>query len=88
MPPKGRRSAKAPRLPAGRKQAQDPKDAQAYDHEEKLLLRPDVGLQSQFKQKKQPKTYRYDPSLDPALSWDVSVEPDPRLNPFAGKVIA
>lgn len=56
MPPKGRRSAKA-------KQAQDPKDAQAYDHEEKLLLRPDVGLQSQFKLKKQPKTYRYDPSL-------------------------
>lgn len=70
MPPKGRRSAKAPRLPAGRKRAQDPKDAQAYDHEEKLLLRPDVGLQSQFKQKKAPKTYRYDPSLDPALSWD------------------
>lgn len=74
MPPKGRRSAKAPRLPAGRKQAQNPKDAQAYDHEEKLLLRPDVGLQPQFKQKKQPKTYRYDPSLDPALSWDGSAD--------------
>ncbi|MBZ0159077.1 hypothetical protein [Candidatus Methylomirabilis sp.] len=30
-------------------------------------------MQSQFKQKA-PKTYRYDPSLDPALSWDVSVD--------------
>jgi adenine-specific DNA-methyltransferase len=67
MPPKGRRPAKA-------KRAQDPKDAQAYDHEQKLLLRPDVGLQSQFKQKKAPKTYRYDPSLDPALSWDGSAD--------------
>ncbi|MDD5559168.1 hypothetical protein [Candidatus Methylomirabilis sp.] len=61
MPPKGRRPAKA-------KRAQDSKDAQAYDHKEKPLLRPDVWLQSQFKQRKQPKTYRYDPSLDPALS--------------------
>ncbi len=44
-----------------------------YEHkEEKLLLRPDVGLQPQFKAKKPPKTYRYDPSLDPALSWDVN----------------
>src|SRR5439155_1011497 len=42
--------------------------------EEKLLLRPDVGLQPQFKAKKAPKTYRYDPSLDPALSWDVNAD--------------
>lgn len=68
MPPKGRGSAKA-------KRSQDLKDAQAYDHKkEKLLLRPDVGLQAQFKQKKSPKSYRYDPSLDPALSWDVSAD--------------
>lgn len=60
--------------PAKTKKSQGQKDAQAYDHEEKLLLRPDVGLQSQFKQKKQPKTYRYDPSLDPALSWDGSAD--------------
>lgn len=46
----------------------DPKGAQAYDHKEKPLLRPDAGLQSQFKQKKAQRTYRYDPSLDPALS--------------------
>jgi adenine-specific DNA-methyltransferase len=29
-----------------------------------------VGVQEQFTQKKPPKTYRYDSSLDPALSWD------------------
>ena len=52
------------------KKPKDGKSAQAYDHkEEKLLLRPDVGLQPQFKQKKPPMTYHYDPSLDPALSW-------------------
>lgn len=70
MAAKGRRSS-------GGKKAQDPKDPQAYDHkkgEEKLLLRPDVGLQAQFKQKRPPKSYRYDPSLDPALSWDVSAD--------------
>ena len=33
-------------------------------------MRPDVGTQAQFKKRKPPKTYRYDTSLDPALSWD------------------
>ena len=57
------------------KKAKDGKSAQAYDHKkEKLLLRPDVGLQPQFKQKKPPKTYRYDTSLDPALSWDINAD--------------
>ncbi len=62
------------KLPPGRaKKARDGKGAQAYDHkEERLLLRPDVGLQPQFKQKRPPKRYRYDPSLDPALSWDIN----------------
>lgn len=63
--------------PTKTRTTKDRKGTQAYDHkkgEEKLLLRPDVGLQSQFKQKKQPKTYRYDPSLDPALSWDGSAD--------------
>ncbi len=51
----------------------DGKAPQTYEHtEEKLLLRPDIGLQPQFKAKKPPKTYRYDPSLDPALSWDAN----------------
>ena len=60
------------RRPAKGKVAEPPK---VYEHtEEKLLLRPDVGLQPQFKAKKPPKTYRYDPSLDPALSWDVNAD--------------
>jgi adenine-specific DNA-methyltransferase len=46
-----------------------------YEHtEETLLLRPDVGLQAQFKVKKPARAYRYDPSLDPALSWDVNAD--------------
>lgn len=68
MPKKGRKTARA-------KKTQDGKSVQAYDHkQEKLLLRPDVGLQPQFKQRKAPKTYRYDPSLDPALSWDINAD--------------
>ena len=47
--------------------------AKAYDHAGKdAPIRPDVGLQSQFRQRKPPEKYRYDPSLDPQLSWDVN----------------
>ncbi len=46
------------------------KRAETYRHEDEALLRPDVGTQAQFKQKKPPKTYRYDSSLSPALDWD------------------
>lgn len=35
-----------------------------------LPLRPEVGTQAQFKKKKPPKTYKYDPSLSPAFEWD------------------
>ena len=34
------------------------------------MLRPEVGTQPQFKKRKQPKKYRYDDSLSPALDWD------------------
>jgi len=34
------------------------------------LLRPEVGTQAQFRKKKPPVKYRYDDSLDPAMSWD------------------
>ncbi len=55
------------------REATDGKAAEAYRHEEeRLLLRPDVGLQPQFKPKKLPKVYRYPASLDPALSWDTN----------------
>jgi len=33
-------------------------------------MRPDVGTQAQFKKRKEPKKYRYDSSLSPALDWD------------------
>ncbi|MGE5528241.1 MAG: site-specific DNA-methyltransferase [Patescibacteria group bacterium] len=49
--------------------------AEAYDHkDQEALLRPDVGLQAQFKKKKLPVKYRYDPSLDPELSWDINAD--------------
>jgi adenine-specific DNA-methyltransferase len=41
-----------------------------YQHSQQATQRPDVGVQDQFTTKKPPKTYRYDSSLDPALSWD------------------
>ena len=45
--------------------------AEPYRHPEgKLLLRPEVGTQAQFRKKKPPVTYRYDSSLSPALEWD------------------
>ncbi|TCJ16093.1 site-specific DNA-methyltransferase [Parasulfuritortus cantonensis] len=48
-----------------------PADAQTYAHDQKAVQRPDVGLQQEFlKEKRPPKAYRYDSSLDPALSWD------------------
>ncbi|WP_031409228.1 site-specific DNA-methyltransferase [Thiomonas sp. FB-Cd] len=41
-----------------------------YTHSQEATQRPDVGLQDQFSAKRPAKTYRYDSSLDPALSWD------------------
>lgn len=40
--------------------------AKAYDHkQQQSVLRPDIGLQAQFKKKLPPATCRYDRSLDP-----------------------
>lgn len=41
-----------------------------YQHAQEATQRPDVGVQDHFSARKPPKTYRYDSSLDPALSWD------------------
>lgn len=41
-----------------------------YKHEEQAVLRPDAGTQAQFKTRMDPKRYRYDDSLSPALNWD------------------
>src|SRR5437667_7534429 len=60
------------------RRARNPKQAKAakaYDHKEtEAVLRPDIGLQAQFKKKKEPATYRYDRSLDPQLSWDINAD--------------
>jgi adenine-specific DNA-methyltransferase len=47
------------------------KAAKPYQHRTAdSLMRPEVGTEAQFKKRKAPKKYRYDDSLDPALSWD------------------
>lgn len=45
-----------------------------YEHPNEATQRPDVGLQDQFHQVKEPKTYRYDSSLAPELTWDENAE--------------
>ena len=62
---KGKSSrAAAPRGPS-------PGAADSYTHPTAdSPMRPEVGTQAQFRKKKQPKTYRYDPSLAPELQWD------------------
>jgi adenine-specific DNA-methyltransferase len=41
-----------------------------YLHDEQAVLRPEVGTQPQFKKRKEPRRYKYDDSLSPALDWD------------------
>ncbi len=43
-----------------------------YKHAQESVQRPDVGVEAQFSNKKAPRTYRYDSSLAPELSWDES----------------
>ncbi len=51
-------------------------DTAQYRHADVVVQRPDAGVQDQFQEKRPPKTYRYDSSLDPALSWDEQRERD------------
>ena len=45
--------------------------AEGYRHPEaSAVLRPEIGTRTQFRKKKKPATWRYDPSLSPALDWD------------------
>ena len=57
---------------ATRRKAPTPAAGQTadYQHGQEATQRPDVGVQDQFATRKPAKTYRYDSSLDPALSWD------------------
>jgi adenine-specific DNA-methyltransferase len=45
-----------------------------YKHGLETVQRPDVGVEAQFPKKKSPKTYRYDSSLAPELSWDETAD--------------
>ncbi len=47
-----------------------------YQHAQQATQRPEVGVQDQFTTRKPPKTYRYDSSLDPTLSWDENRDRD------------
>lgn len=47
-----------------------PPSTESYKHDDKAVQRQDIGVQHRFAARKPPKTYRYDSSLDPALSWD------------------
>lgn len=51
-------------------------DTAQYRHQDEAIQRPDAGVQDQFQGRKAPRTYRYDSSLDPALSWDEQRERD------------
>ena len=48
--------------------------ASAYTHGNEAVQRPDIGVEAQFNQRKAPKTYRYDSSMAPELSWDENGE--------------
>lgn len=71
--PKGSspKSTKPKRVPALKPIAQQ-EGTETYRHDEQAIARPAVGIQPEFTQGKAPKTYRYDSSLDPQLSWDES----------------
>jgi adenine-specific DNA-methyltransferase len=61
-------------MPRGKKTVTIETSAESYDHKQETTLPPDIGLQAQFKQKRDPKKYRYDSSLSPELSWDINAE--------------
>lgn len=61
-----------PKGPTTKKPKAKPEVAN-YDHSEpKALVRPEIGTQAHFKQKKGPAKYRYDDSLAPDLNWDTN----------------
>ncbi|MCC6195161.1 MAG: site-specific DNA-methyltransferase [Burkholderiales bacterium] len=79
--PPARDRAPSPDYGGAAKQAQAPLPTAAggtaqYEHGDRAIQRPEAGVQDQFQAKKPPRTYRYDSSLDPALSWDEQRERD------------
>jgi adenine-specific DNA-methyltransferase len=69
--PRGKKSSAAKTTVKPARRTARKAEARDYIHAEATsLLRPDVGVQSGFRQRKPPRTYRYDSSLSPALEWD------------------
>jgi adenine-specific DNA-methyltransferase len=60
--------------------------AAQYRHPDLAVQRPNAGLQDQFQARRPPRTYRYDSSLDPALSWDE--QPERELGEWLLELIA
>jgi adenine-specific DNA-methyltransferase len=74
---KDRTDTHATTSPGFRSQPTNAPDLAAeYRHADKAVQRPEAGVQDQFQAKKPPRVYRYDSSLDPALSWDEQRERD------------
>jgi adenine-specific DNA-methyltransferase len=70
MPPKKKRTGTASASGAGTTVA-PAEAAKSYTHPDaEQVSRPEVGTQDRFRDKKPPKTYRYDSSLAPSLNWD------------------
>lgn len=67
-------------MPRRAKSAPAGPKAGAYEHATEHPVRPDVGIEPEFqrnqKKRKPPATYRFDPSLDPQLSWDAQAQRD------------
>ncbi len=57
-------------MPRGRRTSEPSPKAEAYAHAVEYPIRPDVGIEPEFRRRKPPATYRFDKSLDPQLSWD------------------
>lgn len=72
MPPRKKgNGAAAPRSAAAGAGFAPVDRAKSYTHPDvKQVSRPEVGTQERFRDKKPPKTYRYDSSLAPELQWD------------------
>jgi adenine-specific DNA-methyltransferase len=62
--------------PARRRSSEAAHVAESYLHLDEVVQRPAAGVQDQFLARKPPRTYRYDSSLDPALSWDEQPQRD------------
>lgn len=74
--PASRRIPPAEKAERSRRRPGVSESTQQYRHANEAVQRPDVGVQDHFQTRKPPRTYRYDSSLDPALSWDEQRERD------------